>query len=172
MKYTGTYDKKIFYNPANRYCIISVKTSDKTIPENVRSSVRQKDHLIRFIAVGYELPLTDAVELELEGEWVLNKKHGYQLQVEQWQEIVPKTKSGVEGYLSSGLIKGIGPKLASDIVARFGVDIIDILDKQPERLLEIRGITENRLEDIKTSYAESHMLRYSPNLQQAFRLLI
>ena len=42
MKYTGTYDKKIFYNPANRYCIISVKTSDKTIPENVRSSVRQK----------------------------------------------------------------------------------------------------------------------------------
>lgn len=170
MKYTGTYDKKIFYNPANRYCIISVKTSDKTIPENVRSSVRQKDHLIRFIAVGYELPLTDAVELELEGEWVLNKKHGYQLQVEQWQEIVPKTKSGVEGYLSSGLIKGIGPKLASDIVARFGVDIIDILDKQPERLLEIRGITENRLEDIKTSYAESRMLRDLMTLLAPYKL--
>ena len=77
MKYTGTYDKKIFYNPANRYCIISVKTSDKTIPENVRSSVRQKDHLIRFIAVGYELPLTDAVELELEGDLSELLQHEY-----------------------------------------------------------------------------------------------
>lgn len=170
MNCTGTYDKTIFYNPANRYCIISVKTSDQTIPEKVRSLVRHKDHLIRFIAVGYELPRTDAVELELEGEWVLNKKHGYQLQVEQWQEIVPKTKSGVEGYLSSGLIKGIGPKLASDIVARFGVDVIDILDKQPERLLEISGITENKLEDIKSSYAESRMLRDLMTLLAPYKL--
>lgn len=170
MNCTGTYDRTIFYNPANKYCIISVKTSDRTIPENARSPVRNKDHLIRFIAVGYELPRTDAVELSLEGEWVLNKKHGYQLQVEQWQEIVPKTRSGVEGYLSSGLIKGIGPKMASDIVARFGVGVIDILEQQPERLLEIRGITENKLEDIKTSYAESRMLRDLMTLLAPYKL--
>ena len=170
MNYTGTYDKTIFYNPSNKYCIISVKTTDQTIPKNVRSPERHKDHLIRFIAVGYELPRTDAVELELEGEWVLNKKHGYQLQVEQWQEIVPRTKSGLESYLSSGLIKGIGPRLASDIVARFGVDIIDILEKQPERLLEIRGITDNKLEDIKSSYAESRMLRDLMTLLAPYKL--
>lgn len=170
MNCTGTYDRTIFYNPANKYCIISVKTSDRTIPENARSPVRNKDHLIRFIAVGYELPRTDAVELSLEGEWVLNKKYGYQLQVEQWQEIVPKTRSGVEGYLSSGLIKGIGPKMASDIVARFGVGVIDILEQQPERLLEIRGITENKLEDIKTSYAESRMLRDLMTLLAPYKL--
>ena len=170
MKYTGTYEKTIFYNPSNKYCIVIVKSSDQTIPENVRSLERNKDHLIRFIAVGYELPRTDAVELELEGEWVLNKKHGYQLQVEQWQEIVPKTKGGVEGYLSSGLIKGIGPKLAADIVARFGVSVIDILEKQPERLLEVRGITENKLEDIKTSYAENRMLRDLMTLLAPYKL--
>lgn len=50
-----------------------------------------------------------------------------QLQVEQWHEIVPQTKSGVEGYLASGLIKGIGPALAKQIVSRFGVETLDIL---------------------------------------------
>ena len=54
------------------------------------------------------------------------------------REIVPRTKNGVEGYLASGLIKGIGPKTAADIVERFGVATLDILEHQPERLLEIR----------------------------------
>ena len=47
------------------------------------------------------------------------------------------------------MIKGIGPKIAAEIVARFGVGVLDILEKHPERLLEVKGITENRLEDIK-----------------------
>ena len=49
MKYTGTYEKTIFYNPSNKYCIVIVKSSDQTIPENVRSLERNKDHLIRFM---------------------------------------------------------------------------------------------------------------------------
>lgn len=165
----GTYDGKIFYNPATKYCVVSMKSSDTSIPEKARATRRYKDHLIRFIAVGYELPLTDVVELELEGEWV-NSKHGLQLQVEKWHEIVPRTQEGVIGYLSSGLIKGIGEKTAEDIVARFGVDTLDILEKHPERLLEIRGITENRLEDIKSSYAENRMLQDLMNLLAPFKL--
>lgn len=82
-----------------------------------------------------------------------------QLQVEQWREIVPKTKSGVEGYLASGLIKGIGPATAAQIVSRFGVETLDILQNHPERLLEIKGITASKLEEIKTSYAESRILQ-------------
>lgn len=89
-------------NPANKFCIISVKTAEKDVPEEARSIRRRKDHLIRFVATGYELPRTDAVELELDGEWKKGK-YGMQLQVEQWHEIVPQTKSGVEGYLASGL---------------------------------------------------------------------
>lgn len=93
----GTYDGTIYYNPANKFCIISVKTAEKDVPQEARSTRRRKDHLIRFVATGYELPRTDAVELELDGEWKKGK-YGMQLQVEQWHEIVPQTKSGVEGY--------------------------------------------------------------------------
>lgn len=169
MSIIATYDSKIFYNPGNRYCVIRVKSADISIPEKARSAGRYKDHLIRFTAVGYELPLTDAVDLELEGEWV-NGKYGLQLQVEQWREIVPKTEDGVESYLGSGLIKGIGEKTAAEIVARFGMNTFEILEKNPERLLEIRGITERRLEDIKSSYAENRMLQDLMNLLAPFKL--
>lgn len=97
MIHRGTYDGTIYHNPANKFCIISIKTTDKDVPQEARSTRRHKDHLIRFVATGYELPRTDAVELELDGEWKKGK-YGMQLQVEQWHEIVPKTTSGVEGY--------------------------------------------------------------------------
>lgn len=76
----------------------------------------------------------------------------------------------MKGYLGSGLIKGIGEKTAAEIVARFGVNALDILEKQPEQLLEVRGITENRLEDIKTSFAESRALRDIMTLLAPFKL--
>lgn len=102
MIHKGTYDGTIYHNPANRFCIISVKTADKEVPLEARSTRRYRDHLIRFVATGYELPRTDAVDLELDGEWKQGK-YGMQFQVEQWRQIVPRTKSGVEGYLASGL---------------------------------------------------------------------
>nr|WP_300815167.1 ATP-dependent RecD-like DNA helicase [uncultured Acetatifactor sp.] len=169
MSYIGTYDGKIFHNPSNKFCIVIVKTADTSIPEKARDKRRYKDHLIRFTAVGYEIPMTDAVELELDGEWV-NGKYGMQFQVEQWREIVPKTKEGVLSYLGSGLIKGIGEKTAAEIVAKFGTNTLDILENHPERLLEVRGITENKLEDIRTSYAESRMLRDIMTLLAPFKL--
>ena len=77
-----------------------------------------------------------------------------QLQVEQWREIVPKTKRGVEGYLASGLIKGIGPATAAQIVSRFGVETLDILQNHPERLLEVKGITESKLEAVSYTHLD------------------
>lgn len=157
MSYLGVYDRTIFYNPASKYCIISVKTSDQSIPQQARSAYKHRDHLIRFVAVGYELPRTDKVSMRLDGEWQ-NGKHGYQLQVQQCEEIVPQTKAGVQGYLSSCLV-GVGEKTAELIVGRFGADALKVLENEPERLLEIRGITPAKLEDIKSSYAESRCLR-------------
>ena len=93
MIHRGTYDGTIYHNPVNKFCIISVKTADKEVPQEARSTRRYRDHLIRFVATGYELPRTDAVELELDGEWTKGK-YGVQLQVEQWREIVPKTRDG------------------------------------------------------------------------------
>ena len=69
------------------------------------------DHLIRFTAVGYDLPQTDSIKMELEGTWTKGK-YGCQLQVDRWHEIVPPTIEGIRGYLSSGLLKGIGEKTA------------------------------------------------------------
>ena len=59
MNCIGTYDGTIFYNPANKFCIVSVKTADQSVPAEARSNRRYKDHLIRFTAVGYEIPRTD-----------------------------------------------------------------------------------------------------------------
>ena len=169
MSIVGTYDSTVYSNPATKYCVIRVRTADRGIPEGARDKRRYSDHLIRFTAVGYDLPCTDAVELEFDGEWT-DGKYGLQLQVVQWQTVVPRTEEGVKGYLGSGLIKGIGEKTAAEIVARFGVNALDILEKQPERLLEVRGITENRLEDIKASYAESRALRDIMTLLAPFKL--
>ena len=97
MIHIGTFDGTVYYNPVNKYSIIQMKTKDQSIPQAGRSSRRYSDHLIRFTAVGYELPRTDAVEVELDGEWK-QSRYGMQFQVEQWREIVPKTRAGVEGY--------------------------------------------------------------------------
>lgn len=92
-----TYESTIFYNEANKFSIIVVKTNDPRIPLQACSDRYYGDRMLRFTAVGYELPRTKAVELELDGEWV-ESKYGYQLQVEQWQEIVPQTADGLLAY--------------------------------------------------------------------------
>ena len=158
MSYVAVYDRTIYYNPTNKYSIIRVKSADQSVPQQARSAYRHRDNMIRFVAVGYELPQTDKVSMLLEGEWC-SGKHGIQLKVDKFEEIVPQTVDGVRGYLSSRLVKGIGPKIAQQIVDRFGVDALNVIENQPERLLEIRGITEGKLEDIRDTFLESRCMR-------------
>lgn len=159
MDCTATYEKTIFKAADNGYSVCQFKTADKSVPEKARITRSFSDRLIRFTATGYGLPETGAIEFILSGNWTEDKRHGCQFAVKEWQEIIPKTADGIQAYLACGLIKGIGPKLAVAVVSRFGTDTLHILEQQPERLLEIQGITEGRLEDIKESYAESHGLR-------------
>ena len=100
-----TYESTIFYNEANKFSIIVVKTNDPRIPLQACNGRYYGDRMLRFTAVGYELPRTKAVELELDGEWV-ESKYGYQLQVEQWQEIVPQTADGLLAYLGFRAYQG------------------------------------------------------------------
>lgn len=158
MAYTGVYERTIFYNPVNKYSVISVKTSDRSIPEKARSAYRHRDNMIHFAAVGYELPRTDQVSMILDGEWK-EGKNGVQLHVTQCEEVVPQTREGIKGYLSSRLIKGIGGRTAELIVDRFGAGTLNVLENEPERLLEIRGVSETRLKEIIASYNESRALR-------------
>ena len=113
---------------------------------------------VSFTAVGIELPDLEHVDIELEGTWEDKERFGKQLKVESFHVLLPKTRQGISSYLSS-MVKGIGPVLAEKIVDRFGENTFAVLDKEPERLLEIKGITEARLEAIKESYGESGEIR-------------
>lgn len=159
MSFVAAFDKRIFYNEATHYAVLQLKTADIMVPQEARSPYKYRDHLIRFVAVGYDLALDDTVKMELEGNWVNDSKHGLRFEVEQWKEILPSTPQGIRAYLSSGALKCIGEKTANAIVERFGDRSLEVLEREPERLLEIRGITEERLKEIKTSYAESRVMR-------------
>ena len=169
MSIVAAFDKTLFYNETSKYCVLRLKTADLMIPEDARTSFPFGDHLIRFTAVGYDLPQTDSIKMELEGTWTKGK-YGCQLQVDRWHEIVPPTVEGIRGYLSSGLLKGIGEKTADAIIQRFGVQSLYILEHQPDKLLEIRGITEERLDEIKAGYAESKAMRDIMTLLAPFKV--
>lgn len=158
VRYHGYYDRTIFYSPVNKFCILSIRTDDKSVPEPCRSNQNYRDHEIRFTVTGYDLPRVPSVEILWEGDWQISK-YGPRLQITQWDEIVPLTREGILNYLSSGLIKGIGPRTAEAIVDRFGLNTLDIFENHPDELLVIRGITKERLEEMKRSYAESRALR-------------
>lgn len=166
---TAAYDKTLFYNEAGKYCVLRLKTADPMVPEEARDRYRFADHLIRFVAVGYDLPRTGTIKMELDGEWI-NGKYGPQFQVSSWHELVPPTIEGILGYLSSGLLKGVGPKTAEEIVQRFGTDSLHVIENQPEKLLSIRGITEEKLEEIKAGYAESKAVRDLMTVMAPFKL--
>lgn len=73
MNIVAAYDKTLFYNEASKYCVLRLKTADPMVPENARDKYRFADHLIRFVAVGYDLPRTSAIKMELDGEWADGK---------------------------------------------------------------------------------------------------
>lgn len=112
-----------------------------------------------FKAVGYCLPTAENLRYDLKGRWSRNAKHGIQFEVESFREIITPTKGGIIAYLSSGQIKGIGPKTADKIYRMFGQQTLEVLDSQPEKLLEVSGISQNKLNRIVESYLASRGAR-------------
>ena len=109
--------------------------------------------------VGY-IPIINIGEtLRAEGEWVYHPTYGEQLEIVNVSLVVPSTLNGIEKYLSSGLIPHIGPKTAKKIVERFGLDTLDIIQYNPERLKEIDGIGDKKLEKIVEAFREQGELR-------------
>lgn len=97
--------------------------------------------------------------LKITGSWVNHSQFGKQFKVEECEEILPTSKDGIEKYLSSGIIQGIGPVTAKKIVNKFGEDTLNILDNNIERLKEIEGIGKKKLETIIESYREQRELK-------------
>jgi exodeoxyribonuclease V alpha subunit len=90
--------------------------------------------------VGSFPPLQLGESLLVKGEWQVHDRFGRQLAVDQWERLVPATVEGLKGYLGSGLIKGIGPVTAARIVDSFGLETLEIMEKEPGRLQEVEGI--------------------------------
>ena len=133
-------------------------TQDTSVPLSARDKYLASRNIIGFSAIGFGLPLTDEIELEMEGRWE-SGEHGTQYQVENFMEVVPRTKEGILGYLSSGAIKGIGPKMADTIFRKFGLQTLEIMENNPQELLKIRGISEKKLAAIVESYGKNQVFR-------------
>ncbi|MCQ2443040.1 MAG: ATP-dependent RecD-like DNA helicase [Oscillospiraceae bacterium] len=122
--------------------------------------VNSRNEVITAVtAVGYGLPVTSKLRYALEGHWV-KSKYGPQYQVDSYTEVITPTKAGIIAYLSSGQIRGVGKKMAQRIYDAFGEHTLEILDKEPDKLLEVKGISQNKLERICESYESARAARY------------
>ncbi|AJA49605.1 RecD/TraA family helicase [Clostridium pasteurianum DSM 525 = ATCC 6013] len=123
----------------------------------VVAHVREKD--IRHTIVGFIPYITEGKSLKVQGEWVNHPNFGNQLKVTGYEEILPDSKLGIERYLSSGVITGIGPVTAKKIVDKFGDKTLEILDKDINRLSEIEGIGQKKIKIIQESYSSQREIR-------------
>ena len=138
----GYVEAIIFANQDNGYVVAKINVDNKTVT-----------------AVGIVPCLQEGQQVRLEGEWTLHKSFGKQFSIKKYEEIVPTTTEGIENYLSSGIIRGIGPVTAKKIINKFGEDTLNVMDNDINRLKEIEGIGEKKFNIIKESYLEHHDLR-------------
>jgi exodeoxyribonuclease V alpha subunit len=117
-----------------------------------------------FKAVGYYLPLTEKVTVDMAGHWRKDPKYGLQFEMESYEDVVESGRRGMIAYLSSGLIKGIGPKLAGRIYDTFGEETLDILDRDPSRINEVPGISARKCARFAKAYVETRGARKIINL--------
>lgn len=111
------------------------------------------------ICVGFCRGLAQGENITAQGEYVDHPSYGVQFKLSSYRVVVPEDGAGMERYLGSGAIKGIGPALASRIVKKFGDDTFRVIEEEPERLTEIRGISERKAREIAVQMEEKRDLR-------------
>lgn len=109
--------------------------------------------------VGNNLPKYKNIIFEMSGYWKKTQKYGMNFEVQTYTEIVENNKRSIIAYLSSGIIKGIGSATAENIYARFGKHSLEILEKEPEKLLQVKGVSARKLKKIVASYKEHKVLK-------------
>jgi exodeoxyribonuclease V alpha subunit len=92
--------------------------------------------------------------IEAEGRWTVDRTHGKQFKADTLRTAAPNTPEGIERYLASGLIKGIGPELAGRLVRTFGSEVMDVIEKSPERLRQVPGVGKKKLASIRKAWGE------------------
>ena len=139
----GTIESIVYYSPETGYTVCKFSLEDGQV----------------VTIIGSFPPLSPGEILKIKGKWEINPRFGQQLRVDNFIPVLPSTGKGIEKFLSSGLIMGIGPVLAERIVHRFGGKTVDILSKEPDRLKEVEGVGDKKLKEVKRSWAEHEDIR-------------
>ncbi len=135
----GVLERIVYFNEENNFTV-------------ARLSIGNSRDLTTIVG---NLPCPNRGEtLRLRGEWIIDAKFGRQFRVESCLSVLPSTLTGIEKYLGSGLVKGIGPKMANRIVAKFGLETLEAIEAQPEDLREVEGIGPIKAERIHQAWQE------------------
>ena len=138
----GSVEDIIFQNQDNGYAVFSISSDMEEIT-----------------CTGVVPQIHSGEALTLTGRFIVHPVYGKQFQVSFFEKSIPTTEEGIEKYLSSGVIKGIGKKTAKKIVDRFGRDTFYVIEEKPDRLVEIKGITYEKAAAIHNVFMEQHSLR-------------
>ena len=139
---SGYVEHIIFQNNENGYTVMNLMTEGSEV-----------------VCVGMGKGLTQGENIQVQGEYVDHPVYGTQLKMANFQVVVPKDSLGMERYLGSGAVKGVGPALAARIVSQFGDDTFRIIEEEPERLAEVRGVSQRKARDIAVQMEEKKDLR-------------
>jgi len=151
---SGSVERITFYNPENGYTVLRLR------PEVRGRQVLPGLSFDGLVTVVGNLPeLTPGEHLRLQGTWDNHPKHGKQFKSEICEQVLPSTVAGIESYLGSGMVKGIGPKLAERIVGHFREATFEIIENKPERLLEVPGIGRDRTGKIMAAWQEQKQVK-------------
>ena len=140
----GLVERITFHNPENGYCVLRVK-------------VRGQRDLVTVI--GHAALIAAGEFIQAAGMWTNDVKHGQQFKASFLKVTAPTTLEGIEKYLGSGMIRGIGPTYAKRLVKAFGEAVFDVIEQEPDRLREIGGIGPKRAERIVAGWAEQKVVR-------------
>ena len=138
MEITGEVADIIYQNEVNSYTITTFETEDELIT-----------------VVGYLPFVTSGDTLKLTGKFVEHKDYGRQFKVDTFEKLMPETLGALEKYLANGNIKGIGPSIAKKIIKKFGEDTISVFKFEPEKLAQIKGISETKAKEMSESFIEN-----------------
>lgn len=140
----GSIERVTFHNPDSGFAVLRLKVKGR----------------VDLVTVVGHLPSASAGEyVEAQGWWVIDKEHGQQFKAQAMRTTHPSSPEGIEKYLGSGLIKGIGPHFAKKLVQTFGEQIFEIIENQPQRLTEVRGIGAGRQQRITKSWHDQRVVR-------------
>ncbi|HYU33939.1 MAG TPA: ATP-dependent RecD-like DNA helicase [Thermoanaerobaculia bacterium] len=140
----GVLERIVFANEANAWSVVRL-----AVPG-------QRDEVT---AVGNLLGIQPGENLRLRGAWVQDPKYGRQFKVSSYRTVAPATSAGIEKYLGSGLIRGIGKGLAGRLVQSFGLETLDVIENHPERLREVEGIGPQRSTAIQRAWTEQRDIK-------------